>query len=367
VKEIIKSRIQRLRKILENTEKDALLLSREENIAYLTLGARNHITLNNTEGVASILITNEDVYFLTDNIEMNRLFNEEIPEPLHELFKKAEYRWWQSEYDRLSDLVKIKNLISDTGRYLTKNVSTDINTHRYVLSKHEFSVLRSLGKVIDEVFYKNMPWLNSDMSELDVQALFFREFFKMGYEPILILVFGEESSRLYRHNLPRDAKLGNHCFVSFCIRHKGLVISSTRSILFTESTTIREQHEKNCRIDAKIISLSRPGVKMDELFSGIEKAYDAEGYPDEWMLHHQGGLAGYKSRELVCTPNTRYTLMEGNCIAWNPTITGTKSEDTAIVLKGANEICSFPPSSQWPELEFQFNGVTIRRPDIILL
>ncbi|MFP4461868.1 MAG: aminopeptidase P family N-terminal domain-containing protein, partial [Thermotogota bacterium] len=219
MKEIIKNRIQRLRKIIKNTEKDGLLLSREENIAYLTFGARNHITLNNTEGVASILITLDDCYFLTDNIEMNRLFKEEIPEALHDVFTKIEHRWWQTEFDDLSDLVKLKNLISDTGRYMTKNVSTDINTHRYVLSEIEFSTLRSLGKVIDEVFYHNMPRLNSDMTELEVQALFFNEFFKMGYEPILILVFGEESSRLYRHNLPRDVKLGNHCFVSFCIRH----------------------------------------------------------------------------------------------------------------------------------------------------
>jgi hypothetical protein len=137
--------------------------------------------------------------------------------------------------------------------------------------------------------------------------------------------------------------------------------------MFTESTTLREQHEKNCRIDAKLISFSRPGKKMDELFSQLDEAYASEGYPDEWMLHHQGGLAGYKSRELVCTPNTRYTMMEGNCIAWNPTITGTKSEDTAVLLKGTNEIVSFPPSSKWPALEFKFNGDTIRRPDIILL
>jgi Xaa-Pro aminopeptidase len=367
MKEIIKNRIEKIRKILENTEKDGLLLSREENIAYLTFGARNRITLNNTEGVASILITQDDVFFITNNIEMNRLFSEEIPEALHELFKKVEYRWWQSEYDSLSDLIKMKHLISDTGRYMTKNVSTDINAHRYVLCEPEFKTLRSLGKVIDEVFTKNMPLLNSQMTELEVQALFFREFFKLGYDPILILVFGEESARLYRHNLPRDAKLGNQCFVSFCVRDRGLVISSTRTIMFTESTTLREQHEKNCRIDAKLISFSRPGKKMDELFSQLDEAYASEGYPDEWMLHHQGGLAGYKSRELVCTPNTRYTMMEGNCIAWNPTITGTKSEDTAVLLKGTNEIVSFPPSSKWPALEFKFNGDTIRRPDIILL
>ena len=367
MKEIIKNRIQKLRKILNNTDKVGLLLSREENMAYLTLGARNHITLNNTEGVASILITRDDVFFLTNNIEMNRLFKEEIPEEIRDVFTKIEYSWWQSEYDSLSDLIKMKYLITDTGRYMTKNCSPDINSQRYVLSQYEYETLRTLGKVIDEVFYKNMPLLNPQMSEIEVAAHFSKVFFELGYEPILILVFGEESSRLYRHNLPRDAKLGNHCFVSFCIRHKGLVISSTRTVIFSQNTSIQEQHERNCRIDAKLIAMSRPGQKMDELFSVLEEAYATEGYKDEWMLHHQGGLAGYKSRELVCTPSTRYTLMAGNCVAWNPTITGTKSEDTAIILKGNNEIVSYPPFSQWPALEFEFNGEKIRRPDIILL
>jgi len=113
--------------------------------------------------------------------------------------------------------------------------------------------------------------------------------------------------------------------------------------------------------------MSRPGKKMNELFSTIEAAYASEGYAGEYMLHHQGGLAGYKSRELVCTPTTRYTLMEGNCIAWNPTITGTKSEDTAILLRGTNEIVSFPPTSQWPVLEFEYSGEKVRRPDLLLL
>jgi len=367
MKEIIRNRIEKLRKILVNTEKEGLLLSREENIAYLTFGARNRITLNTTEGVASILITPEDVFLITNNIEMNRLFAEEIPGELHDLFKPVTFKWWQTEYDSLTDLVRMKNLISDTGRYMTKNISTDINTHRYVLSEYEFSTLRSVGQLIDEVFYRLMPKLTSQMTEWDVQGIFFREFFRLGYDPILILVFGEQSARLYRHNLPRNAKLGSHCFVSFCVRHKGLVLSSTRSVLFSESQTIREQHEKNCRIDAQLLSFSRPGRKMDELFTQLEQAYATEGFADEWMLHHQGGLAGYKSRELVCTPTTRYTLMEGNCVAWNPTITGTKSEDTAILLNGQTEIVSFPPDSQWPALEFELSGEKIRRPDLILL
>jgi len=364
---LIENRIKKMRTILENTGKKAILLSKAENIAYLTLGARNHITFNTTEGVASILITPDEVYFITNNIEMNRLFREEIPADIGDLFTKIEYNWWDLEFDEIARLARMKEILSDSGRYLTTNISTDINSQRYILGPHEFSSLRELGKFVDQVFYEKMPLLRPDMKEIEVQAAFFAEFLKRDYEPILVLVFGEESSRLYRHNLPRNAKLGNSCFVSVCVRHKGLIISSTRSVLFSQSQTMKEQHERNCRIDAKLIAMSRPGMTMDKLFTVLEQAYESEGYKDEWILHHQGGLAGYKSRELICTPTTKYTLREGNCIAFNPTITGTKSEDTAILLKAENEIVSFPKNSKWPFIEFEFNSQKIRRPDMIIV
>jgi Xaa-Pro aminopeptidase len=364
---IIKGRIAKLREVIKRSDSEGILLSKTENIAYLTFGARNYITLNTTEGVSSILITADETYLITNNIEMNRLFKEEIPEEIHGLFTKVEFNWWESEYEKVFKLVSIRELMSDTGRYKTRNISADISAQRYILSEFEYTSLRELGKVIDDVFYANMPLLKPEMTEIEVQGLFFNEFLKRNFEPILILVFGTESAQMYRHNLPRTAKLEKSCFVSFCVVHRGLVVSSTRSILFEKNDVLVAQHLKNCRIDAKIIVASRPGVVMSKLFPIMEAAYAVEGYDGEWKLHHQGGLSGYKSRELLCNPALKYTLQEGNCIAWNPTITGTKSEDTAIILKDKNEIVSYPETSKWPALTFEVDGLTLRRPDIVII
>jgi Xaa-Pro aminopeptidase len=363
---IIGERIAKLREVIRRSENDGMLLSRAENIAYLTFGARNHITFNTTEGVSSILITEEKVYFITNNIEMKRLFEEEIPVEIHQLFTKVEFNWWESEYEKVNSLVNLRTLVSDTGRYKTSNISADISAQRYRLSSYEFDYLRELGQVIDGIFSSDMPLLNPEMTEIEVQGLFFNEFLKRNYEPILVLVFGTESARTYRHNLPRNVKLGKSCFVSFCIRHKGLVISSSRSVLFERNDELVEQHLKNCRVDAKLIAASRPGVVMSQMFKVIESAYAAEGFEGEWQKHHQGGLAGYKSRELVCNPSLKYTMQEGNCIAWNPTITGTKSEDTAILHADTNEIVSYPENSKWPALTFEIDGMILRRPDLVI-
>ena len=37
---------------------------------------------------------------------------------------------------------------------------------------------------------------------------------------------------------------------------------------------------------------------------GCRRFYAEEGYPDAWMEHHQGGITGYASREVVATPET---------------------------------------------------------------
>jgi len=367
MKTIIKNRIQQFRELFEENGAAGILLSKEENISYLTMGARNHITFNTTEGVASVLITDEKAFFITNNIEKERLFNEEIHPDLHHFFTPVVYNWWENEYDVVQKLVRIDHLISDSGRYLTRDITLQIAPKRFIMSEFEKETLREVGTVIDDVFFNTMDELHPAMTEIEVQGLFSNEFLKQNYEPILVLVFSDKSSMLYRHNLPRPVRLGERCFVSVCIRYKGLILSSTRSILFKENDKIRDQHNKNCYVDATVIAQSRPGKKVSEAFKALQEAYSEKGFEGEWQHHHQGGLAGYKSRELVAKPNANYVFQKGNCLAWNPTICGTKSEDTAVLNEMGNEIVSFPERSQWPALIYEIDGMTIRRPDIVLL
>jgi Xaa-Pro dipeptidase len=71
-----------------------------------------------------------------------------------------------------------------------------------------------------------------------------------------------------------------------------------------------------------------------------------QGYADEWQRHHQGGPAGYEPREYVATPETLDPVGVGQVFAWNPSITGTKSEDTILVGEDGNEILT--QIAGWP-------------------
>jgi hypothetical protein len=92
------------------------------------------------------------------------------------------------------------------------------------------------------------------------------------------------------------------------------------------------------------------------------QAYEARGYPDEWRRHHQGGLTGYKGREVFAVPDEP-TPLPGSCaVAWNPSITGgAKSEDTALVSDERLEVLTRTPAL--PEIDVD----GLARPGIVEL
>ncbi len=87
------------------------------------------------------------------------------------------------------------------------------------------------------------------------------------------------------------------------------------------------------------------------------------GFADEWQLHHQGGPAAYEPREFVATPGATHVVQEGEVYAWNPSITGVKSEDTIVVGAERNEVLT--TISGWPMLPVEVDGLAWERPAIL--
>ena len=65
--------------------------------------------------------------------------------------------------------------------------------------------------------------------------------------------------------------------------------------------------------------------------------YAEEGFPDAWREHHQGGITGYASREVVATPETRQRIETGQAFAWNPSLPGAKAEETFVLTVNGPE------------------------------
>jgi hypothetical protein len=93
--------------------------------------------------------------------------------------------------------------------------------------------------------------------------------------------------------------------------------------------------------------------------------YAAEGHPGEWELHHQGGLTGYRGRERFATPGEPLTLGPSQAVAWNPSLTRVKSEDTALVTADGPELLTL--TSRWPRVEVRLPQGTVARPALRVL
>lgn len=151
-----------------------------------------------------------------------------------------------------------------------------------------------------------------------------------------------------------------------CGRRQGLVCSITRLVHFgPPSAEICKKAKAVAEIDAGMIAATRPGCRLGEIFQTAVELYAGAGYLDEWQLHHQGGPAGYEPREYTARPGATEKVSVGQVYAWNPSITGTKSEDTIMVGKDGNEVLTAIPG--WPTTRIDRDGLVLERPAILVL
>jgi Xaa-Pro aminopeptidase len=73
------SRERNLRELMETHGVGAILLSHPANFAWYTGGADNRVDRGEPVGVPSILVTRDDAFVLTDNIEGPRMREEQTP------------------------------------------------------------------------------------------------------------------------------------------------------------------------------------------------------------------------------------------------------------------------------------------------
>ncbi len=357
--EDVSQKIEIVRQYMEEREADGILLSRTDNFAWITSGARSYVALDDKVGIASVLITKDDTYIISKNPEKERLRREELPKN----FTVIEYPW----FAKLDDMVK---KVAD-GNHLLYEEDPEFNNFllrsRIRLSEYEQERYAEIGKKTAQALENAMKSLSPDMTEIQVKSVVESHLAREGLDVLLVLAFGDESRLLYRHNLARNVKIGKRCFVSVCTKMYGLVISATRTVEFERDEKFESQHEINARIDSEILDATLMKWSISQVFFEIEKSYTSHGYPDEWKFHHQGGIAGYNTREIVAIPHFPFQIDDNMSFAWNPTVTGTKSEDTYVRTKNGMRLLSTNESGDWPYLEIEINRRKYKRPGILIL
>lgn len=350
-----------MQRLLEERQLEAIWLRRSSSFAWATCGGEAHINVASTEGIASLLVTRSERFLLTNNIEIHRLEQEE---------GLAGQGWqplvspWYAAQDHVARLVGKSALGSDLPLPGAVDLSADLSWMRAQLSPPEQERFRVLGGLCAAGMQQAVSVLKPGMSGFQIGGSLAGAVESLGVQPVVNLVACDERILAYRHPLPKDQTLKRYAMLILCGRKWGLICSLTRLVYFGQlPEALRRKAEATALVDAAMIAATRPGATLGDVFSQAQRAYAEAGFPDEWHLHHQGGLAGYEAREIVALPGLPLPVQPGQAYAWNPSITGTKSEDTILVGQDANEIIS--QVEGWPVREIQVGAQSILRPEVL--
>ena len=348
----LEAKHQKLVKWLGSNHLAGILIRRNENVAWLTGGAVELRVLTPGEtGVASLLVTAEGkrYYFTTEN-EAPRLHDEEFG-ALD--FEPVIFPWWADETVNAATRLAGGPLGSDTpGGGLTL---VNLYSLRAALSESEMARYRWLGAETAAVTVEALRTVEPGMSEFDLEAITEELLLRRGILPSVALYAVDERIFKYKHAVPRGAHLKKYAMMNLCSRKWGLAISITRFVHFGALPAELDARFKSAaRVNAALLHATRAGATSAELYHVAQAAYEAEGYPGEERLHHQGGSTGYGEREWVATPNGTEVVVNNQAFAWNPSIRGGKAEDTVLLRDGKIEWLTETPGL--PSIEASANG-----------
>jgi Xaa-Pro aminopeptidase len=355
-------KLNRIHELLNKHALDGILLQRTDNFAWATCGGESHINLADSLGVAAVLVTQTDHFVITNNIEAARLMHEQ---GLAEQGWEFQVSPWFEANDKISSLTQGIKLGADANYPGALDLSGEIASLRAQLTPQEGIRFRTLAKSCTLGMREAIDAVRPGMSEYEIAGVLARSVESRGVQVVVNLVAVDEHIFSYRHPLPGNKKLRNYAMLVLCGRKWGLICSVTRLVHFGElPEALQRKAEAVARIDAEMIAATRPGKTLGDVFSIAQSAYTASGLPDEWRLHHQGGSAGYAPREVTATPTSNVPIHVGQVFAWNPSITGTKSEDTILVGERSNEILT--EMDDWPGIDVQVGQQVIKRPAILV-
>lgn len=352
------SKLKKIQDLLEVHSLDALLIQRVTNFAWATCGASSYVHIADSMGVASLLIAPHGRYLITNNIEAPRFeFEEGL---LKEGWDFKVVPWYQTT-DVINELTKGLRLGTDSYYPGGKDLSEALVQIRMNLLPEEQVRFREVCEASAEAMNNAIRGVMPGMTEYEISAILGSEAQRRGLLPIVNLIATDERVYSFRHPLPTSKRLDRYAMLVLCAKRYGLVASITRLIHFGPmSDELRRKAEAVARIDAAFIAATRPGQTVKNIFKIVQAKYAEVGFPDEWQLHHQGGPAAYLPREMIATPDIDLEVKAGQVYAWNPSITGSKSEDTILVKEEGAEILTDIPG--WPSYSIEIDGRIIPRP-----
>ena len=360
----LKTKLTQVRALLKAQSADAALLGLQPNFSWLACGGEAHIPLNSNLSFGQLVVTAKGFHLFANRIEM-RCLQDEVVKGLGAKPLLWEWHDGDSAVKALKQVADPAKTLSDCGDWGTTARPDLFAPLHYALSEIEVKRYRALGKAAEAAMNETCQSLQPGQTEFQIAGVLSERCWARNLTPIVVLVATDERIKHYRHPRPTTKKLRKFAEVVLCARQHGLIVALTRLVHFGAlSKDLRHRHNAVCAVDTELHLASQVGTPVKDIFRQAVAAYDAVGFADEWQLHHQGGPCGYQGRDYLGTPTADGVVLENQPFAWNPSITGTKSEDTILATHQGTQVIT--PATNWPMVRVEDEDGLWLRPDILV-
>jgi Xaa-Pro dipeptidase len=328
------NKIEAVRNILKEKGFDGVEIKSQANFSFLTRG-RGFIGLASTAACGSLFITLDRICLVSENIEIMRLYKEQLN--ANPSVEPIGYPWHESEK---RDAV-VKEITAGLKLATEQELEAEIFKIRSLLSpydREEFAKLSSETAVLIEETCMN---IQKGVSDYELAGEISNKLWRNNIEPITILIAFDQRALDYRHPVMAGAKLENYALVGVCGRRNGLIVSISRDVLLENDAEMVRKHEKCAMVNAAFLSGLKQGNSLEKVFEKGLMEYEKQGYPFEYKEHHQGGLTGFIPRELRANVGCTHLVRENEAYAFNPTIQGSKCEDTVLVTETGIDVMTY--------------------------
>ena len=359
----IREKEKRVRELIQSRGFAGVLLKRQANFSWMTGGGLNLVGITTEVGATSLLITKNEKYLISNNIEAPRMINEEGLEAQGFIVKT--YPWYEEQEAAIvKGLVKEGSFGSDVPFPGAVTAAEEIARLRYSFTTEEVERYRWLGERASLALERTLQETRKGEKESEVVGRLCRELWKDRIDPVTLMAAADERAFQFRHPIPSEKSIVRYLMVSVNARKWGLIVSLTRFLHFGKlPVELKEKYRANVFIDCVFMAATRPGVPARQVLQRGIEAYREKGFPEEWKFHHQGGSIGYTGRDYRTNFNTQDIIQENQAFTWNPSLKGTKSEDT--ILAGSKGLEMITRAMSYPTLAMTVEGISFVRPDIL--
>jgi antitoxin VapB len=345
-----------------------ILLTLQPNFAWLTGGRSNRIDGSREAGAGALLVTADGRRLVVaSRIERPRL----VDEALAGLdFEPVEYPWTEERADptlahRLAAQLAGGRIGTDGGAPDAVSLDARITRLRTPLLPSEIERYRRLGRDLGEIIGRVARAAAHGCSEVEAAGSLGAALMPRGMRPVVLLAAADDRIARYRHPPPTAARWRTRLLLATCAEREGLVVAASRLVTAGPADAdLLRRTDATAKVAAALLEATTEDASGARLFEAAAAAYAAAGHAGEEALHHQGGAIGYRARDWVAHPQSEERVRAPQAFAWNPTVTGTKIEET-VLLDAEGRLDVITSSPGWPAIPVTVRGQAIGLPAIL--